>query len=261
MPQAIVRKPTQSYSYAIDDWYRREKGSRERKIDIAREQHGRYVAALAHAGARIWELPDDDRFPDGCFTQDPVLVWEDSILELNAKMPSRQGEAEAFVTHFSAQGYTLDRVDEGYCDGGDVMIAPDLKRVWVGLSTRTDERGFHKVKNFYETRGFRVEGIRVTDCLHLITGASYIGEGNFLISDAIDMRESLVQNGYSIIYVPPEEAYAVNVVSIGRTVIMPEGYPQTQAAIEEKGYGVLAIPMSEFAKADGSATCLSNLFF
>jgi dimethylargininase len=38
---------------------------------------------------------------------------------------------------------------------------------------------------------------------------------------------------------------------------MPSGYPRTRALVEQAGYAVLVVDMSEFQKLDGGVTCLS----
>jgi dimethylargininase len=66
--------------------------------------------------------------------------------------------------------------------------------------------------------------------------------------------------GLEVVRVPPGETYAANALGLGNRVIFPNGYPQTAALIRERGFEVLPVPLSEFAKADGGATCLSLLF-
>jgi dimethylargininase len=63
-----------------------------------------------------------------------------------------------------------------------------------------------------------------------------------------------------VIGVPLEESYAANALGLGDHVLLPEGYPRTAARIRERGFEILSVPLSEFAKADGGATCLSLLF-
>jgi dimethylargininase len=63
--------------------------------------------------------------------------------------------------------------------------------------------------------------------------------------------------GLSVIRVPDEEGYAANSLGLGSSVIVPAGFPHTAALICERGFEVLPVDLSEFAKADGGATCLS----
>ena len=63
--------------------------------------------------------------------------------------------------------------------------------------------------------------------------------------------------GLDVIVVPDREAPAANCLAIGKSVIVPAGYPQTEAQIRQRGFRVLSVPVHEFAKADGGVTCLS----
>ena len=53
------------------------------------------------------------------------------------------------------------------------------------------------------------------------------------------------------------EAYAANCVRIKNTVIMPEGFPDTERQLREAGFQILTTPMSEIEKQDGGLSCLS----
>ena len=59
---------------------------------------------------------------------------------------------------------------------------------------------------------------------------------------------------------PEEEAYGANCIWMNGTVIVPEGYPSVQKAVEEAGYTVITVDTSEFRKIDGGLSCLSLRF-
>ena len=51
--------------------------------------------------------------------------------------------------------------------------------------------------------------------------------------------------------------YAANALRVNDYVLVASGYPRTRAAVEELGFRVLALDMSEFRKLDGGLSCLS----
>ncbi|MCF6193450.1 MAG: hypothetical protein L3J46_03860 [Kangiellaceae bacterium] len=57
-----------------------------------------------------------------------------------------------------------------------------------------------------------------------------------------------------------DEAYAANSVWINDTVLTPKGFPKTKKMIEESGYTVREVDVSEFQKMDGGLSCLSLRF-
>jgi len=94
--------------------------------------------------------------------------------------------------------------------------------------------------------------------LHLLSGCTYLGQGVLLATDLYADLPAFA--GLDVVRVPAEESYAANALGLGEYVLLPEGYPQTSARIRERGFETLSVPLSEFAKADGGATCLSLLF-
>ena len=86
----------------------------------------------------------------------------------------------------------------------------------------------------------------------------YIKNNNLVITgDFVDMP---IFDKYNKIIVDADEAYAANVMWVNDTILMAEGFPKTQKAIEDLGYKTLLLNNSEFKKIDGSVTCLSLRF-
>jgi dimethylargininase len=98
----------------------------------------------------------------------------------------------------------------------------------------------------------------VADSLHLLSDCAYLGEGVLLATGAA--ADLPVFAGLDVIRVPSRETYAANALGVGRYVILPAGNPLTAAQIRDRGFKVLAVSLSEFAKADGGVTCLSLPF-
>jgi dimethylargininase len=95
----------------------------------------------------------------------------------------------------------------------------------------------------------------VTSYLHLKTAATYLGYNTLLAVEAYADHPAFAD--LDVLRVPPEEAYAANALAIGDHVIVPDGYPRVAAMLRARGFVVLPVPMSEFAKADGGVTCLA----
>ncbi len=54
--------------------------------------------------------------------------------------------------------------------------------------------------------------------------------------------------------------YAANSLWINDKVLVPEGNYKVKKMIEDKGYEVISLDMSEFRKLDGGLSCLSLRF-
>jgi dimethylargininase len=252
MPRAIVRPPGHSFAWALSGQAPRP------RIDVARarEQHDEYCAALRIAGLELFELPPDEHYPDACFVQDTALVYGGLGVVARFGVDSRQGEQEAVRRVLQDHWRLADIRPPATLEGGDVLVIGS--RVFVGLSERTSRAGFAQLRELLELEGAVVEALPVPDGLRLLSGCSYLGQGVLLASE--DYADSPAFAGLDVIRMTPEEAYAANALATGRTVILPSGYPQTVAQVRDRGFDVLTVSVSEFAKADGGVTCLALLF-
>lgn len=251
---ALVRPVPNSYV----DYYAR-KG---RTIDgqLAAEQHEQYVTALEATGLTVTRVAPDERYPDGVFIEDTAIVCQGRALVVNMQNADREGE-QGGVEEVLRSTHTIVRLPKGaMLDGGDVMRIDDT--FYVGMSERTNAAGFSAVKNFASGLGMRAVDVPVRHCLHLKTGASYLGNGTLLAAtEWIDTNRFEVEH---VIATGEGEEGAANTLRIGDHLLAVEGYPQTasrlRAFTDRHGVQLKLLPMSEFKKGDGSLTCLSIIW-
>jgi dimethylargininase len=62
---------------------------------------------------------------------------------------------------------------------------------------------------------------------------------------------------FTLIDIPEDEPWAANSLTIGETVLAPDGFPRTQALLEDRGFKTRTIDISELRKAEAGLTCLS----
>ena len=245
---AIVRPPGDSYPKALT----RRAAPPPVDVELAREQHAAYVAALRACGLDVIALPPDEDHPDAVFTQDPVVVLGGRAFAAFPAEESRRGEAGALLAILAAHLPVIELALPAALDGGDVLVADD--RAYVGLSTRSNRAACLQLA---ERIGRPVEGVPLPGgLLHLLTGCTYLGQNRLLVVE--NLAPAL--GGFEHILTPAEEAGAANVLVVGRRVLVPAGYPQTAAILERCGFEVHPVPISEFEKRDGGVTCLSLIF-
>jgi dimethylargininase len=63
--------------------------------------------------------------------------------------------------------------------------------------------------------------------------------------------------GFDLIEVDASEPFAANCLPIRGRVIYPTTFPKTRKRLEERGYTIAAVDLSELAKAEGAVTCCS----
>jgi dimethylargininase len=254
---ALVRPPGDSFARAIS--------SRNLAIDAgqARAQHAAYCEALAAAGVAVEALPADERFPDSCFMQDPAMVIGGRGIICRMGAQSRRGEEEAVADALAGRFPLTHIVPPGTLEGGDVMLLPD--KILVGRTARTNHAGVAQLVvalsdaapgvREYPPTPMPVYSVPVSEHLHLLSAATFAGRGTLIAVEAYAGHPHFA--GLDVIVAPPEEAYAVNALGLGESVIVPAGYPRVAAALRARGFNVLPVPVSEFAKADGGVTCLA----
>ena len=249
--KAIVRSPGESYARAISAQVPRP------AIDVARarRQHAEYCVALRAAGVEVLELPPEEAFPDACFVQDCAVIWRGTAVMARLGAASRRGEqASVRLALETLQDLRISEVEPpGTLEGGDVLVMGS--RLVIGLSARTNRAGLAQLRDRLEIEGATVEGLAVREGLHLLSGITYLGRGIMLATDLSADLPALA--GMEVVRVPAEEAYAANALGLGSAVVVPAGYPRTAQLIGERGFEVLSVDLSEFAKADGGATCLA----
>lgn len=219
------------------------------------EQHERYESALRAAGCTVERLAGDPSHPDSVFIEDTAVVVDELAIITRPGATSRRGETDVVAAALSAHREIARIQAPGTLDGGDVLRLG--RRVYVGLSSRTNAEGARQLLDLLEALGYRVEPITVRDCLHLKSAATALGDDRVLLNPClIDGR---VFDGLSWMEIDPAEPTAANVVSIDHTVLCSANVPRTQARLAREGYDVRSVDASELAKAEGALTCCSLL--
>lgn len=252
MLRALVRPPGDSFVRALSSQVPRS------PIDpaLAKEQHAEYRAALRAAGVQVIELSPDEGHPDACFVQDTAVVMGNLAFIARFGVESRQGEEKAVRAVLQGHKRLIDIEAPAWLEGGDVLVIGS--RVFVGLSARTNRAGFVQLRDQLELEGATVEPVPVVRGLHLLSECTYLGRGILLACE--EMADQPFVAGLELIPVPRSEVPAANALAVGQHVILPAGFSCTASRVQEHGFEVLAVPLSEFTKADGGPTCLSLLY-
>jgi dimethylargininase len=141
-------------------------------------------------------------------------------------------------------------------DGGDVLTVG--KRIYVGLSHRTNAAAVKQFGAALKDEGYSVVGVPIDKCLHLKTGVTRVGEGTLLLNP--EWVDAAAFAGLRIIDVDPAEPFAGNGLLVNGQVIFPSENPGTRARLETAGIRVVPVSFSELAKAEAGVTCCSVIF-
>jgi len=250
---ALCRAPASSIT---DGLRAEERGNPEYATFV--QHHERYVNALEDTGCKVTILDALDAYPDSVFIEDAALCIARTAIVLRPGAQSRFGESALLAP--SLQDIfkrVLTLGGNGHVEGGDVLVTET--EVLVGLSTRTDQAGFSSLKALVEPLGYTARKIPTpAGVLH------FKSDCGLLDSQTIFSSQVLAATGcfadYDVIIAPENESAAANLIRVNDTVFISEGFPKTQALLNNAGYKVVCLPNSEAAKVDGGLSCMSLRF-
>lgn len=225
---------------------------------LAREQHAAYIAALQEAGLDVSILPPDDRRYDCVFVEDTAVVWDGRAL-VTRMTEHREGEQSA-VVEFLSTDHEIERLPDGArLEGGDVLHLEET--TYAGLTSRTNPAGVEALRRFLSPFGRRVVPVPVAGALHLKSAATFLGDGILLaVPGRVDPR---LFDAREVVFTSPGEEGAANCLRIGRRLLVQSEHLRALARLRQiaERHDVEIVPLdtSEFAKGDGSLTCLSIL--
>lgn len=253
--RAIVRPPSSNFADGLTS-------VTLGRPDFARalEQHARYCEALEHCGVQLIRLPEDPVHPDATFVEDTAILSARCNVLTRPGAPSRAGEVTAIRELLSSIAVQLNTIEApGALDGGDVCDADG--HFFIGVSQRTNWEGAAQLAAFLNKVGYESSCIdirMVPGILHLKSGIAWLGDGRVVAIDPLAAHPAL--RNFEVVRVPHGEEYASNCVRVNDHVLLPEGFPQMRRALEQLGYEVTVLDMSEFQKMDGGLSCLSLRF-
>ncbi|MGE4553365.1 MAG: dimethylarginine dimethylaminohydrolase family protein [Desulfovibrionaceae bacterium] len=248
--RALVRPPTDTLARGITT-----SGLGAPDPDLARAQHAAYCRALEAAGLAVMVLPEAPEHPDACFMEDAAVVLPELAVAASFGAAPRRAEA-ALAARALVPLRPVAALPAGRLEGGDVLMAG--RRIFVGLSERTDPAGAEALARLAGPLGYSVRTVPVPRAPHLKTSVTWLG-GDVLVV-APELAHEPAFQGFERIVVPEAERYAACCLWLGDTVLVPAGRPRTAEAVARLGREVVELDMSEFEKMDGGLTCLSLRF-
>jgi N-dimethylarginine dimethylaminohydrolase len=196
------------------------------------------------------------------------LVAEDGtpqVVMSHMRYPQRRMETETAQPWFAAQGFATSYVGRdgvgAHLEAGDAFAFGDA--LVVGYGPRTEELG---LKHLATDLDVRVRGLRITHpgMYHLDLAFCPLDERRALVCpSALDeaSEAALLELVPEPLVLTEQEAlttFCANSIVIGSTIVMPACPDRVRAQLEEWGFDVVIVDVSEFHKGGGSIRCLTN---
>lgn len=224
-------------------------------IDVTRAaaQHEAYERTLAALGCAVVSLPEEPELPDAVFVEDTAVVVDEVAVITRPGAASRRAETASVAAVLARYRPVVTITAPGTLDGGDVLRLG--RRLFVGVSGRTDGAGIGQLRAALAPYGYTVEAVPVHGCLHLKSAVTQVAPDAVLVNPAwVDPRTFA---GFAPIPIDPGEPFAANALLLGDAVVYPEAFPATAAALARAGVALATVDVSELAKAEGAVTCCS----
>jgi dimethylargininase len=228
-------------------------------IDPARAsaQHAEYERTLERLGCEVRRLPESADLPDSVFVEDTAVVLDEIAIIARPGAASRQAEIPEMTAALSLHRPMAQITAPGTVEGGDILVID--RRVYVGLSSRTNACGLRQIVDILRPFGYEVTPVPIARCLHLKSAATRVAKDAVLINrEWIDV--DAFPKDLRLIDVDPLEPFGANALLIGERVIHPAVYTRTADRLARAGIRVATVDVSEILKAEGGVTCCSLVF-
>ena len=222
-------------------------------IDLAVRQHECYRDSLQAAGCSVRVFDFNRDLADSVFVEDVAVVLDEIILMGCMGVESRAPEVESWRKRLSEIRTIIELPLGAKLEGGDVLrIGRDLV---IGISTRTNKIAIEAITKIVKQFGYVVHPVSVIGCLHLKTACTALDDETLLLNPQWLDCESLPFKKKII----ASDKWGANVVRLPDQILTNSEHRATIDQLDQLGYRVTAVDLSEFAKAEAGATCLSLL--
>ena len=272
-PLLLMTEPSHyDVHYAINPWMRPDAWSADpaRNRDAALSAWRGLAEALRAAGARIETIPGAPGQPDMVFPANAAIVLDGRALLARFRHPERRGEEAPFAAAFNAlrdrlllrEVATLPEgcVQEG---AGDAIWDRHRRLFWAAHGPRSGPEAPDAIRRFFdaETVPLRLAAARF---YHLDTCFCPLDGGEILYyPPALDTasRDKVRARVPADLLLEASEAeanaFCVNAVNWGRTVVMAAPPDSLRARLAARGYEVVGVDLAPFLLSGGGAFCMT----
>jgi N-dimethylarginine dimethylaminohydrolase len=234
-----------------------------REWDLLRE-------SLVACGAEVELVSPRPGMPDMVFTANAAVVLDGKALLSRFRHPERQLEQPAFANAFRTlqTRRIIEAVDElppGLVleGAGDCIWDHSRSLFWTGYGQRSDAAAGDKVAEVFGVEVMPIELVNPR-FYHLDTAMSVLSRGEVIYfpnafshasRDAFEAR--VAPHARIALSADDARQLAANAVCIDNMLLLSCCSDRLRAQMQERGYRVVATPLSSFLRSGGAAFCLT----
>jgi ornithine--oxo-acid transaminase len=248
-------------NYVINPWMAGNVHASSRSR--AAEQWQRLYEAVSEI-ANVELIEPEPGSPDMVFTANAGLERNGTVAISSFFHRERQGEEPHFRRWFHEAGYTIVDIPRTtpFEGEGDALFSTDGRCLWVGHGLRTAASSHRALREIW---GIPVFPLHLIDprFYHLDTCFAPL-EGGYVMyfPDAFDhLSLCRIEAFYPperriIVHEADAVSFACNALNVGRTIILNKISNRLSGQLEQLGFHVVQVELTEFLKAGGAAKCL-----
>lgn len=246
--------------YVINPWM---EGNQGKVNKVLARQQWKNLYDIVTVRATVSLIEPAAGLPDMTFTANAGLVHNKDVIVSSFRHAERQPEARFFEKFFASHGYSVLHLrEETIFEGAGDALYDSLGRLWVGSGIRSAPRALGEIVDALDVEAC---GLELVDphWYHLDTAFCPLPEGQ-AIAYAKAFSGKSVETlhgtfGDNIIWIAETDArnFACNAISIDRSVILHRVSAELKFTLQQRGFEVIEVDVSEFLKAGGGCKCLT----
>ncbi len=247
--------------YQINPWM---KENTKVDTDLAMKQWNE-LKSIVQKYAVVKELTPQAGVPDLVFTANAAVIKDKKAVLARYLHPQRQAEEPYNLEWFEQNGFeAIEPPKDIYFEGaGDALYDRIKGDLWGGYGPRTEKSGLDFLE---EVTGVKVHKLElVTKEFYHIDTAFCPLEGGYLIYYPQAFSESAQKEikeffpADKILEIQKEEAdrFCCNAIDLKEAVVFSYASERMKKQLNDWGFKVHEVNLSEFLKSGGSAKCLS----
>jgi N-dimethylarginine dimethylaminohydrolase len=258
--------------YTINPWMDPASWARQDRAQAAasKRQWDALTETLRGLGAAIELVPPVAGLPDLVFTANAAVVLDRRALLARFRHAERQGEETHYAAAFralKARGLidSVTRLPQGVVlEGAGDCVWDDARQLfWTGHGPRSDLAARLVVQDLF---GVEAVSLKLADArfYHMDTALSPLPRGEVMyLPDAFTpaglaaIRERVEAHQRIEIGIEDGASLAANTVCLGNALVMPACGDKLRAALTERGYRVITLPLDTFLASGGAGFCLT----
>lgn len=246
--------------YEINAWM--DKGNPLDK-DLARKQWNNLYETYLLLGHEVELIEPIEGLPDMVFTANGGLIYRDKTVLSNFKHPERQNETQLFEKWFLShlpENETL--MPNGYFEGeGDALFVGD--KLYGGYGFRSSKAVYEQITGFLDVEVVPLELVdprfyHFDTCFSVLDSKTAAYFPDAFSEEAQELIENNTPNTIKV-GEKDAEAFGLNMFSDGNNVVVAEQAEDFRRELENRGYTVHTVDVSEFKKSGGGIKCLTLL--